>query len=174
MSTAKNLAELKQLRDVATRNIFRRIQLAEDVLSDLKWIAATHQGDDGAAQDAIQSEFFPDLGGFINLGRLREVLRAFPTEATWKEYRYDLRAMVELLHQQENEEGIEERANRTSYKKLAGELEQRAKTAERAASTSQEALVTAQQRISDLETEVARCHGRIEELTRLIDRRHAA
>ena len=121
MNTTKEcLRELKALVATAKLNIYRRVELAMTVLSDLNWIAAEHSGSDLKACDALQSEFFPDLNGYIPLGKLMAMYRTVP-EPRWGEVRYDI-AAVEAIYDAEHEPvPAGERGRRTAWKKIAEE-----------------------------------------------------
>ena len=87
------LIELRSLCAEAKTNIFRRVEIAATVLRDTSWLADEFEGDEGRAMDYLETHYFSQLAGFIPLGTLVEIYRAFPTEAEWLEYGYDLRAM---------------------------------------------------------------------------------
>lgn len=142
MTTKQALGELKTLVKSAKENLYRRIALAREVLGDLDWIATVHGGSDLRAQDALQSEFFPDLAGYVSLGKLILMQQHVPVE-TWQECRYDIAAVEVLYDQQRAADAGEPKPARPSWKTIAEE---------RAA------------RISELERELSRMQGRLEEL----------
>jgi len=95
--TKKALAELKILAKSAADTLYRRIELSAQVLQDLDWIAREYGGSDLKAQDALQSEFFKELGGFIKLGTLIAMFRHVPKKK-WIEVRYDIAAVEVIYH----------------------------------------------------------------------------
>lgn len=91
--TKKLFARLKVLSSAAGTNVYERVSLAAQCMKDHDWIVELHQGDDFKAREALESEFFADLAGYVPLPLLLNILGAFPDESTWREYRYDLKAM---------------------------------------------------------------------------------
>jgi len=160
MTTKQSLAELKKLSREAADNLYRRLELAANVLADLDWIAEVYDGSDLKAQDALQSEFFADLGGFVTLGKLLAMYRGVP-KSEWKECRYNVAAVEVAYDEQATEANSREKGKRTSWKKIAEErLEQ---------------LEVAEARIQELESivseqaaKIARQGGQIEQLERLM------
>ena len=94
--TKKAFLRLKELSGQAGPHIYERVSIAFKVLDDHDWIIEIHHGDDGLAREAVQDEYFRDLGKLISLDSLLNILREFPTEEEWAEYRYDLGAMKAL------------------------------------------------------------------------------
>ena len=123
-STKSCLAELKRLVKAAKVNLYRRIELAATVLADLDWIAREHGGSELKAHDALQSEFFPDLGGYLSLGKLVQMFRCVP-KAQWVEHRYDIAAVEAVYDEQRRATTLEEKGTRTSWKTLAMERAER-------------------------------------------------
>lgn len=119
-ATKTCLAELKRLVKDAKANLYRRIELAANVLADLDWIAREHGGSELKAHDALQSEFFPDLGGYLSLGKLVQMFRNV-AKPQWEECRYDVAAVEVVYDEQRRETITEEKGSRTSWKTLAGE-----------------------------------------------------
>lgn len=182
MTTTQRLAELKSLANQAKTNLFRRIQLAAEVLADADWIGRVHDGSDTKAQDVIQDEYFSELSEYLTLGTLLAIYRAFPDEAVWGKYKYNLAAM-ELLYQEQVKSSDEQKpaATRMHWKTEAAKLADQLKTVEadkRMASDLSERqaseLETLRQRVQQLERENAGLLGRIEELERMTKMRLAA
>jgi phage shock protein A len=163
MRTATALAELKKLVRVAKENLYRRIELAAAVLSDLDWIAKVHGGSDIKAQDALQAEFFPDLGGYLSLGKLVEMFRTV-AKSKWEEVRFDI-AAVEVIYD-DSRGTTEERGKRTSWKAIAAERLARIEQLEKQAAELTEACAKLRDENKTLVAQVARLEGRIEEMRR--------
>jgi len=159
MTTKQALAELKKLAASAADNLYRRIELAATVMQDLDWIASVHDGSDLKAQDALQSEFFKDLGGYVTLGKLIAMYRHVPA-TDWKECRYDV-AAVEVLYDQQAAPDQKETRNRKAWKAAAEELEQKLDVAERR-------VASLQTKVDELTLENGRLRGRVEQLERLL------
>lgn len=158
MTTKQALAELKSLSKAAADNLYRRLELSAKVMADLDWIAQVHGGSDLKAQDALQSEFFADLGGYVTLGTLLAMFRNVP-KSEWATCRYNVAAVEVIYRDQAN--GVTKQGTRTAWKKIAEDrLEQ---------------LEAAEARIQELESivseqaaKIARQGGQIEQLERLM------
>ena len=159
MTTKQALAELKKLAASAADNLYRRIELAATVMQDLDWIASVHDGSDLKAQDALQSEFFRDIGGYVTLGKLIAMYRHVPA-ADWKECRYDV-AAVEVLYDQQAAPDQKETRNRKAWKAAAEELEQKLDVAERR-------VASLQTKVDELTLDNERLRGQVEQLERLL------
>ena len=165
MTTKQALAELKKLAKQAKDTLYRRIALAEQVLSDLDWIAQAHGGSDIKAQDAIEDEFFGELGGDPSLGKLRAMYRQFP-KAKWEELRYKIRA-IEILYDEQGEPQKRETGKRTAWKEIAEERGEKLEAAERK-------IASLQSQVTDLTSENERLRGRIEQLEKMLGRQPVA
>lgn len=168
--TAQMLAELKKLAATAGNNLYERIKLASQVMADLDWIASVHGGNDLQAADALQDEFFRELGGFITLGKLIAMYKGVSIEQ-WQEVKYDI-AAVEAIYNEETRE-THEKGVRTSWKKVAEERGERIEQLERSSKQVEEVAAVRQTETERLRNEVARLkeenaklRGRIEELER--------
>ena len=116
----KALAELKSLTKAAKNNLYRRVELAAQILADLDWIAREHAGSEIKAHDALQSEFFPDLGGYLSLGKLIQMYHRIGRDR-WEEVRYDVAAVEVMYDDQRTETATDEKGRRTSWKTIAME-----------------------------------------------------
>ncbi len=177
--TKKALIRMKELRDAATHGIYERVKLASGVLADLDWIAETHAGDQEKAADAVNGEYFPDLGGYLHIAKLVAIYKMFPAESQWKEYHYNLSAM-EGLYDDQRERETKDTPERPRYKKVAEELEQKLEHVEFQARRNSELLEArerelreAQARIRQLEQEVALLRGKLEAYERISQRQAA-
>lgn len=164
--TPQMLAELKRLADEASDNLYKRIALADQVLDDVEWIAENFGGSDLKAADALASEYFRDLGGFISLGKLRAMYREI-TADEWKECRYNVAAVETLYDDRTKEE--KQPSNRVAWKKLAEERAQRIADLEKQVKQLLEANGNLREENTELRAKVARLEGRLEEM----DRRNA-
>jgi hypothetical protein len=172
MTTKQALRELKTLAAAAADNLYRRIELAATVMSDLDWIAEIHGGSDLKAQDALESEFFRDLGGYVTLGKLIAMYRHVPHDE-WKGVKYDVAGVEAIYDGRVDTEDAGEKGKRTSWKQLAEErqdkidrLESAHKQVSDLATRQTSELDQLRARVKELETENARLLGRIEELER--------
>lgn len=162
--TSQLLAELKTLANAARDNIYTRISIASQVLADTDWIATVHGGDEIKARDALQHEFFHELGGSYTLGTLIEIFKTFD-EPTWKERRYNLQTMRALWEEQREVEG--ESVQRKRVKLAEYELAmKKVDESQQMISMLQEQLARANETVDDLREQNAVLRGRIEELER--------
>lgn len=120
--TKQALSKLKQLNAKVCESLYAMIGHAKTCLADTDWIAAEHEGDTFKAQDWLQSEFFPVVGGFVSLGKLIALFDRHP-ESTWREYRYNLQAMIDVDAIEEIEEEGGQHRERISWKARCEELE---------------------------------------------------
>jgi hypothetical protein len=163
--TTALLAELKQLAAEASKNPYRRVVLADTILQDAAWIARHFDGNDNKALDALEDDYFRDIGKIYKLGVLRAVLRRFPTEAEWAEVHYDITALV-ILWESERPKEKGEPQSRVSRADLE-EAEEKLRDAERENRSYREREIELRQRIKELEEENQRLRGRIDELERI-------
>lgn len=88
------LARLISLRNNAGTNLFLRLKLANQLLSDREWVEdpSGGGGDASRALDRIEEDCFgPEAG--MSLPEMLEVLAAVPQEKVWKQNRYNLKKM---------------------------------------------------------------------------------
>lgn len=162
--TTQLLAELRTLAQAAEKNLYQRIGLAREVLQDVDWIASVHGGSDLKAADALQDEYFRDLGGYVSLGKLMSMYRHV-TREQWEELRYDV-AAVEVVYDDATRE-THEKGERTSWKKVAEERGQRVSELEKQVTQLLEANGQLREENTELRARVARLEGRLEERTAL-------
>jgi len=177
--TKELLGTLKRLSADARTNIFKRIELVAAILKDHDWLAEVYDGDEGKAQKALQDEHFYELNGVFTLGVLLQIHSTFPTEAEWKEVRFNLAAMrVKWMEQRTVEGGHIDRASVTRIKKADYEdavkkceaVEQRLEQSDELLKSRNEDLDGLRGRVAELESENATLRGRISELKRVVDR----
>ena len=180
MTTKQCLMELKKLAATTRENIYRRVELAATVLGDLDWIAVEHGGDEFKAHDAVQNEFFPDLDGYVSLGKLIDTYQNFP-KPKWEEYRFNVAAVVAAYDEQRSPGEERAATTRIAWKQVAEErTEELARTKAKLGvmedlSTRQTAELTAlREENARLRGETERLRGRIEELERIVHRDQVA
>lgn len=162
-ATKTCLSELKRLVKDAKANLYRRIELASSVLNDLDWIAKEHGGSELKAHDALQSEFFPDLGGYLSLGKLVQMYRNV-NKSQWAECRYDVAAVEVVYDEQRQKTTSEEKGTRTSWKALAAERADEIDRLKAQVAQLMEANGTLREENTELRASVARLEGAMEEL----------
>lgn len=89
------LRELAELRDKSGATLYKRLRLAQELLSDPDWVRSPSGGGghEGAALDRLEDNYFADVCGALSLPNMLEVLRRVPDEAVWKANKYNLRRM---------------------------------------------------------------------------------
>lgn len=174
-TTTQLLAELKTLAKDAGANIYRRIQLATEVLRDHEWIAVTCNGNEDQAIKLLESEYFADLHGYVTLGRMRQLLKEFSREAEWQEYNYDLAAMDALYEERHKDDPSTPRQH-TNWKAQVAEREEEIQQLNADRRRDREELKENRQTISRLEADVqklsienAELKGRIAELEKIAE-----
>ena len=103
-TVARMLAELKTLAKSAKENIWMRIQLAEQVLADPHWVEDSFAGDQIAARDRLQKQYFHELHKTFTLGTLLQIYATFPEERMWHEHDFNLSTMRALWEEQTKKE----------------------------------------------------------------------
>jgi hypothetical protein len=161
--TSQLLAELAVLARAAEKNLYQRIGLAAEVLHDLDWIASVHGGSDLQAADALQDEYFRDLGGYVSLGKLI-LMYSKITAAEWETVKFDV-AAVEVLYDDLSREA-HEKGERTSWKKVAEERGVKLDDLQKQVSLLLEANGKLREENIELRAKVSRLEGRIEEMDR--------
>lgn len=106
-TTSQKHAELKRLAKQAAQSIYDMLRIVTEILEDHEYV--DRFGGEGAILDLIEKEEFIHFGGDPTLTAMLRAYRANPREATWKEYRYNIRAMIELAHEQEDRQRREAR-----------------------------------------------------------------
>ena len=163
--TTQLLAELKNLAKDAADNLYRRIAIAREVMSDLDWIATVHGGSDVRAADALQDEYFRDLKGFVSLKKLMDMHRDVSHE-DWKSVSYGIAAVKAIHDEQLAGEKSTKHEVRTNWKVKCAEKDERIEDLERQV----EQLLESNQKLrgenAELRSQIARLEGRIEEMDR--------
>lgn len=95
MNTQQIYIELVNLRNQAGTNIYQRLKLADQLLSDRDWVCRPDGGggDESRAIDRLEDDCFGDLCGALSLPQMLEVMHATPDEKVWKQNKYNLRKM---------------------------------------------------------------------------------
>ena len=172
-TTKRLLAELKTLRDSGDANIYQRIKVAESVIDDADWLNEFHDGDPTAAVASLEHEFFSMLGGSPTLGQLITAYKTFPDESAWKEYRYNVRIMVDLAAEKTASNSNGENVERKQYKKMYAEAEKTIEDLEYNGRRDRQAvesftteLEAVKEELARANQEIARLNGQIEVLRR--------
>jgi len=103
VTSKEKMVGLKQLSKDGNSNVFRRVQLAAEILADREFVSS-EWGDEFRAWSAMEDECFSMLKGLMPFARLLQIHQRFPTERHWLEYNYNLAVMDDLCCQAEAEE----------------------------------------------------------------------
>lgn len=130
MNGSKLYAQLLNMRNEAGAQLFQRLRLAKQLLSDQQWVAEDEGGggDEATALDRLEDECFADICGAMSLPNMMEILERIPTETTWKANKYNLRKMwTELLNRRKAAKGPKhaqpEREHKTREERKIEKLE---------------------------------------------------
>jgi hypothetical protein len=97
------LAQLMAMRNISGSNLYKRLKLTDQLLSDREWVEdpSGGGGDASKALDRIEEDCFgPEAG--MSLPEMLEVLAAVPQESVWKQNRYNLKKMwLEMKERQD-------------------------------------------------------------------------
>jgi len=171
--TKKNLVELKKLSDESQLNLYRRLQLVAEVLTDDRWLSDEFDGDVAKAEIHLGSQYCPDLLLVMSMRRLMLIFNAFPQRKTWEENHYDLRAMGHLYAKSI---GKDKQASKPKqWKSIAKDEMQKRKASEDQLFAVKSSLQIAGEKIAKLEMEIERLTtenamltGQIQQLERFV------
>ena len=172
MKANEIVSRLRRLSKEAGANVYERCHLAAELLADKAWIDSEHGGDDFAALEAIEDDFFHDLA--VPLTDLVRLTQHFPDEKDWAARHYNLRKMLAALKVGGNAE--RPAARRATLKEVEDlrdkvkRFEAANKNLDRSYLAAQNELAQARERIGKLEKENERLKGRVEELEGIIAR----
>jgi nitrogen fixation-related uncharacterized protein len=176
--TRQKMLRLRELRDQAGSTLYERIKLAYECLQDPDFVEEIHGGKMDRAEDAIASEYFPDLVGpavaRIDFAKMLAIYRQFSDEQTWKDHKYNLIAMEILYDEKRKREKKDTSPPQTRWavtRKQWDDLESEKKALERqvkkktdAISAKDEQIEGLRAKVQELESENAYLKGRISQL----------
>jgi len=112
VTTSQKHAELKRLGKEAAKTIYDMLRLSDEILSDHEYV--DQFGGEPKLIDMLEKDEFAHFGGDPSLSAMLRAFRANPKETTWKEYRFNVRAMIELAREQEDKGRREARKKQTT------------------------------------------------------------
>lgn len=86
------LARLESLRNKAGESTFERVGIAVSLLRDTGWLE-TFNGDQHAAQESLESDYFGDMCGAVTLSEWLVLHREFPAKADWQRHKWNVKLM---------------------------------------------------------------------------------
>ena len=116
-TTSQKHAELKKLSKQSQQNIYDMLRLTDEILNDAEYV--DQFGGEADLIDHMEAAEFSHFGGNPSLSEMLRAYRANPQKKVWTEYRYNVRALIELsLPERERAEIV-----RTNWKSKAAELQ---------------------------------------------------
>lgn len=106
-TTTQLIAELRDLSAQEGPLLFYRLSLANRIMDDYEWIGSAFSGNAAKAMRHLEETCFAMLSGAFTLGEMLEAYQWFNDEAVWKNYHYNLRAMLLLLRDAKAKENDE-------------------------------------------------------------------
>lgn len=101
--TNKLLARMQELAAQDNKSLYERTCLAKEVMDDIEWIAANHNGSESAAIEYLTYMYFPHHVGNYTVGQLLEILEYYPEEKDWEKHGFHLREMYDKIPQEKKE-----------------------------------------------------------------------
>jgi hypothetical protein len=100
MTGQEMYAQLRVMHNRSGEGYYHRIQLAKKLLRDKEWVNAAEcgGGDENKAIDRLENQCFPDISCFISLPTMLNILHRFPQLTVWRQNKFNLRKMAQLLH----------------------------------------------------------------------------
>ena len=117
MTSKQKHLYLKRLAGDIRRHLFEMLRCASEILEDRGYV--DDFGGYDRLMDALEADEFAHFGGDPSLGAMINAYRKNPNRDTWAEYKYNIRAMIELASDREATEEKE----RINWKALAKKLE---------------------------------------------------
>ncbi len=118
-TTSQKHAELKKLSTQTRDNIYGMLRLANEILSDHEYV--DQFGSEAELIEQMEKNEFSHFGGQPSLGAMLRAYRANPKKATWAEYDYNLRVMIDLAAPAKERTEVE----RVNWKSRCAELTDR-------------------------------------------------
>jgi len=166
-TTSQKHARLKVLGKAAAKNIYDMLRLADEILADHEY--ADRFGGEADLIAMLENEEFQHFGGNPKLSSMLRAFRANPKLATWEEYRFNIRAMIELSEPAKDGADVE----RINWKALAKELQAKLESAEAVVAELRTANGELRTRADAATTEAAELRGRLSAVEGMLRQRAA-
>lgn len=155
MDAGKKRAKLKQLATTIRKGIFEMIKIADELLSDFAYV--DQFGGEAALIEDMENKEFAHFGGSPSLGQLLRAYRESPDEKTWKEYDYNVWAMIELSRPVKEKAPVE----RINWKQLCKELQAQVEVLESERDRAREQAEAMEERVAELVEATSKLQGRL-------------
>ena len=139
--------ELRLLSAKVKENLFEMLRMACEVLDDGDY-CETFGGADQVMDDLEKVEF-SHFGGAPSLSSMVQAFRKNPAMETWKEYHFNVRAMIELANPREERDVV-----RVDWKALAKSMEAELESTKKALADSQAKNEELGREMSELKVQV--------------------
>lgn len=166
-STGKKRAELKRLSAAVQSNIFEMLKLANEILQDGEYVDSF--GGEAQARDDMEAKEFSHFGGNPSLGAMLQAFRKNPDLKTWKEYRFNIRAMIDLANPREQSDTV-----RVNWKSQAKLLEAELGNAKTQLAEQSKTISELRAKLDELNGLLGEYRGRVQELEKFSPRRELA
>lgn len=155
-STSQKHAELKKLSKQVKENIFDMLRLTDEILSDKKYVDEFVS--ESALIEMIEQQEFGHFGGNPSLSAMLRAFRANPKKATWQEYHFNIRAMIDLANPDEEKQ---DRAGRVDWKGKTAELEEQVESQQATIDELTSSNAELREHVEKLTTELAEMRGQL-------------
>ena len=120
LTTTQKIAVLKRMGTDTKASMYKRVQLAFQILADVDWLEVAHKGQTTRAMDFLYREGFPYVSE-LTMGQLVEIYRKWPSEADWRDRDYNVSVMWEEIRR--TQKPSSKRGDVMSWKTKAEELQ---------------------------------------------------
>ncbi len=114
--TSRKHAKLKELSATVKTSIYQMLKLADEILADPEYVEQF--GGEPQLIDHLEANEFSHFGGRPSLAAMLKAYRKSPTESEWRQYKYNIQAMIELSVPRDNEKPVH-----VNWKARCSELE---------------------------------------------------
>lgn len=161
MATSKQKhSQLKNLSKTIKTSIYDMLKLTDELLSDHDYVDAF--GGEDQLIDSLEADEFSHFGGSPSLPEMLRAYRHTPKLAAWKEYRFNIRAMIELAKPERESEAKE----RINWRALAKELESKVARLESALDQYRKSDSEKDSQIRELTAELGELRGELKAVQR--------
>lgn len=154
-TSSQKHADLKELSRKIKVNIFEMLKLTDELLRDPEYV--DQFGGEAQLIDTLETSEFSHFGGQPSLASMLRAYRANPKRATWQEYHFNLRVMIDLATPAK-EKAAEPHIN---WKKKCGELELQVEQLESSLNESRRLCESLTKEVERLKIESAEMRGRL-------------
>jgi len=154
-TTTQKHAELKRLGKQSAQNIHAMLYLVNEILDDHKYVDGF--GGEDQLVEMIEHDEFAHFGGDPALVEMLMAYRKFPRESQWREYAFNIRAMIELATPTREAKSHE----RTDWKALAKSLQIKIEQTEEKLSRAENESESLREMNMQLVSECGELRGRI-------------